>query len=183
MTCIVGVKEGDRLWIGGDSAAASADGEICSVAIPKKVFAVGEYLVGFTISWRAGQVLNHQVEWPSPPAEYDLEEFLVCEVVPRLQQALSGEDLQIPPEFDRAWQFMIGLRGELATIAVDFSVGVPRTPYLSIGSGRHNAYGALHALADSGLGGEEKTRKALEAAACFTRNVRPPFVILSSQPA
>lgn len=183
MTCIVGIKEGDRLWIGGDSAAKSATcPEIHSFSTPK-VFAVGEYLVGFTISWRAGQVLQYEVEWPSPPAEYDLEEFLVCHVVPRLQQALSGEDLQIPKEFERSFQFMIGLRGQLAMIAVDFTVGIAATPYFAIGSGRHNALGALHALADTGLGAEVQMRKALEAAACYTSNVRPPFLILSNQPA
>lgn len=54
MTCIVGVKEGGQLWIGGDSAASSPAGpEIYTFAEPK-VFAIGEYLVGYTISYRAG---------------------------------------------------------------------------------------------------------------------------------
>lgn len=74
---------------------------------------------------------------------------------------------------------MIGFRGELVTIASAFSVGSLREPYLAIGSGRHNAY-ALHALADSRFTGEERVRRALEAAVNFTSNVRPPFVVLST---
>lgn len=180
MTCIVGVKEGRRVWIGGDSAASSPPNEVYTFSGPK-VFAVGEYLVGYTISYRAGQVLRHDVDWPSPPAEVDLERFLVREIVPELRRALRDAGaLKVTNGVEQTAQFVIGVRGELMTVGTDFSVGALQEPYLAVGSGRHNAYGALHALADSGLAGEERVRKALEAAASFTSNVRPPFLVLSA---
>jgi ATP-dependent protease HslVU (ClpYQ) peptidase subunit len=180
MTCIVGVKDGEQLWIGGDSAASCPANEVYNFAGPK-VFAAGEYLVGYTISFRAGQVLQHEVDWPSPPADFDLERLMVRDVVPKLRHALrEAGALKVTEGVEETAQFMIGLRGELVTVGGDFSIGYLREPYLAIGSGRHNAYGALHALADSNLSGEQRVRRALEAAVNFTGNVRPPFVILSN---
>jgi hypothetical protein len=31
---------------------------------------VGAYLLGYTVLFQAGQVLQHEVNWPSPPAEF-----------------------------------------------------------------------------------------------------------------
>lgn len=184
MTCIVGVKSGGRIWMGADSAASHPPtNEIYTFTGPK-VFAVGEYLVGYTISYRAGQVLRHDVNWPEPPApDVDLERFLVREIVPELRRALRDAGaLKVSEGIEQGAQFMIGLHGELATIGLDFSVGSLQEPYLAIGSGRHNAYGALHALAGTDSSGEAKVRRALEAAATFTSNVRAPFLVLSSGP-
>ena len=54
--------------------------------------------------------------------------------------------------------------------------------YIAIGSGRHAAYGALHALADLNLPLEEKALRALKAAQRYTANVREPFLVLKSGP-
>lgn len=167
--------------IGEDSAASFPANEVYNF-VRAKIFATGEYLVGYIISFRAGQVLRHEVNWPSPPADVDLERFVVRDVVPELRRALrEAGALKVTEGVEQTAQFMIGLRGELMTVGTDFSIGSLQETYRAIGSGRHNAYGALHVLADFGITAKEKVRRALEAAANFTSNVRPPFVVISDE--
>jgi len=74
---------------------------------------------------------------------------------------------------------MIGLRGEIFAIGGDFTALKLQEPWIAIGSGRHTAYGALHALAEAPLDAEDKVRRALAAAQSYTANVREPFHVLS----
>jgi hypothetical protein len=176
MTCIVGISDGKRIVMGGDSAASTTDNpEIYSFSI-SKVFAKGEYLIGICGSYRAGQIARWKMDWPEPPAAAaDLEKFMVLEVVPAIQRNLVDAGFAGPTEGTRAAQFMIGLRGQLFTTAGDFTVGAQILPWQAIGSGRHHAYGALHVLADLELPLEDKVQRALGAAQRYVSNVREPF--------
>jgi len=179
MTCIVGITDGTRIVMGGDSAGSSTENpEIYNVAV-NKVFAVGEYLVGICGSYRAGQIARWEMPWPEPPAAgSDLESFIVRELVPAIRQSLlaagSGQLLDGP----KAAQFLIGLRGELYSIGGDFSAIKLEERWIAIGSGRHVAYGALHALADIDLDEKLKVLRALAAAQSYTASVRGPFHVL-----
>lgn len=184
MTCIVAVKEGNNLYFGADSKAGSpTTGEGYTVSTPK-VFRVGEYLVGYTISFRAGQVIHHDVDWPAPPADLppdQLESFMVREVVPRLRNALrDGGAVKISEGVEQGAHFLIGLRGQLFSVGLDFSAVSMPADYVAIGSGRHNAYGALHAVADLQMAPEDRIRRALAAAASYTMNVGGPFLLISN---
>ena len=55
MTCIVGLIDGRRVWMGGDSAGVS--GLDITVRADAKVFRNGDFLIGFTSSFRMGQLL------------------------------------------------------------------------------------------------------------------------------
>jgi hypothetical protein len=50
MTCIVGLVDGGRVWLGGDSAGVS--GWDLTVRADRKVFRNGPYVMGFTTSFR-----------------------------------------------------------------------------------------------------------------------------------
>lgn len=174
MTCIVGITDGENIVIGGDTAASSPDGPEIYTLRNEKVFTTGEYLVGYCASYRAGQLARWQVDWPAPPPGTDLERFLVVEIVPRLRQALTEGGA------DRPAQFLIGLRGQLFCIGSDWTAATLEEGYIAIGSGRHVAYGALHALADLDLPPEEKVLRALKAAQRYTSSVREPFRVLKA---
>lgn len=180
MTCIVAISDGKRIVMGADSAASTPDNpEIYSFSI-SKVFAKGEYLIGICGSYRAGQIARFEMDWPEPPEPgADFEEFMVRHVVKAIQRNLVDAGFAGPTEGTRAAQFVIGLRGQIFTTAGDFTVGSQNVPWQAIGSGRHHAYGALHALADFDLDLEDKVRRALGAAQSHTSNVREPFRILS----
>lgn len=175
MTCIVGISDGKNVTLGGDAAASSPGDRELYILRTEKVFAAGEYLIGYCASYRAGQIAQYQVEWPAPGEVdgADLCRFVVNEVVPVLCKALGGGTTQ-------PGQFLIGLRGHLFSIANDFSATELEEPWIAIGSGRLPAYGALYAMEGSSLDPQVKARRALEAAERYTTNVRQPFVVLSS---
>jgi ATP-dependent protease HslVU (ClpYQ) peptidase subunit len=180
MTCIVGITDGKRIVMGADSAASTTDNpEIYSFAT-EKIFATGEYLVGVCGSYRAGQIVRWEMDWPEPPEPgVDIEGFIVREVVKAISQALVANRFKGATEATRVPQFMIGLRGRLFTLTGDESVGSLKAPWMAIGSGRHCAYGALHVLAGLELDLEEKVRRALAAAQSQVANVREPFQQIS----
>lgn len=59
MTCIVGITDGRTVTVGGDSAGS--DGWHVAVLSDSKVFQVGPYLMGFTTSYRMGQLLRYSL--------------------------------------------------------------------------------------------------------------------------
>jgi ATP-dependent protease HslVU (ClpYQ) peptidase subunit len=180
MTCIVGITDGKRIVMGADSAASTTDNpEIYSFAT-EKIFTTGEYVVGVCGSYRAGQIVRWEMDWPEPPEPgVDIEGFMVREVVKAISQALVANRFKGATEGTRVPQFMIGLRGRLFTLTGDESVGSLKAPWMAIGSGRHSAYGALHVLAAFELELEDKVRRTLGAAQSQVANVREPFHLLS----
>lgn len=181
MTCIVAITDGKRTVMGGDSAGSNTDNPELYNFSSSKLWSTGEYLVGISGSYRAGQLARWEMEWPAPPAPgADLDRFLVCEVANQLRQTLQNAGFVMPSEPTRVPQFVVALRGRLFTITGDFSAVSMETPWIAIGSGRHSAYGALHALADFELPLDEKVRRALAAAQRHTANVREPFHLLET---
>lgn len=58
MTCIVGLVHGDTVYMGADSAGVS--GLDLRLRKDSKVFLRGEFVMGFTTSFRMGQLLQHK---------------------------------------------------------------------------------------------------------------------------
>jgi hypothetical protein len=56
MTCIVGIVENGKVYMGGD--AAGVNGYSVRVRKDPKLFKVGEFLFGYTSSFRMGQLLG-----------------------------------------------------------------------------------------------------------------------------
>ena len=190
MTTIVAVSCSDRIVMGGDSAGCNGLGLIELRADPK-VFERDGYLIGYTTSYRMGQVLRYCAELPKPPEEGDLHAFMVRDFIPAVRHAYAehgfaktaskGEERD-GRHFGETGQacgglFVVAVGASLFIVREDFQVGVPLLPYIAIGSGALVAYGVLFATAD--LAPEERVRVALEAAAQHTSCVRPPFALRS----
>lgn len=189
MTTIVGIRCTDRIVMGADAAACGATG--IEVRHDTKVFETDGYLIGYTTSFRMGQILRYCTAYPTPPEDGDLHAFMVQEFVPAIRQAfedhgfkksmeLSGKtDTVAHSQSGQDWggSFLVGVRGELFFVGDDFQVGIPALAHHAIGSGAHVAYGVLFATQD--LQPEERIRIALEASVEHTMCVRPPFCIRS----
>lgn len=182
MTCVIAISDGRSLVFAADSAASNLKtGEIYNLD-NEKIFCCGPWLVGHTTSYRLGQVLRHRVLWPSPPAEVeDLEGFIVGEVVDAVRKGLraAGASKRLQSA-ENGGTFLLGYGGKIFGIADDYSVVRLPNHFAAIGHGRFLAYGALHALKESGLPLEERCRIALEAAATYDTTVRGPFTYLRS---
>src|SRR5919109_4864584 len=86
MTAIVGLADESKVWIGGDSAGVA--GLSLTVRADEKVFRRGEWVFGFTGSFRAGQLLRYSLNVPEPRG--DLAKFLATEFIDAVRYCLKG---------------------------------------------------------------------------------------------
>lgn len=173
MTCIVGVSQGGRVCIGGDSAGVA--GYALDVRADVKVFRNADYVMGFTTSFRMGQLLHHTFKPPTPPTTR-LERFMVRDFIPAVMDCLeTGGWLTSKNDRREGGTFLVGVRGELFGIWDDFQVGSSRDGYLAVGCGESYAIGSLHST--KGREPRARVKAALEAAAHHSGGVTGPFVI------
>lgn len=190
MTCIVAITDGDNVILGADSAGVG--GVELRLRADPKVFQVGSYAIGFTTSFRMGQILRYETDLPEPPLDSnseDLERFLVTEFVPTVRRSFADHGFAKKARFNSSGDrnvteegqdigglFLVGVAGQVFEIQHDYHLARPAVPYSAVGFGAPIALGALHALADvSGLALQERARKALRAAEAYSTVVRSPF--------
>lgn len=174
MTCIVGIVDNGKVFIGGDSAAVS--GYMVTIRSDPKVFRLGNFLIGFTSSFRMGQLLHYAFHAPERPDGLDVFSYMVTLFVEGLRECMkSGGFTKKESEQEVGGCFLIGCDGRLFTIDTDFQVSESADGYAAVGSGAEVALGAIYAT--QGQLPWQRITTALEAAAHHTAYVRGPFVI------
>lgn len=175
MTCIVAVVEDGKVWIGGDSAGVA--GYDLTVRADPKVFRNGDFVMGFTSSFRMGQLLAHAFQPPKRHADQDVFAYMVTGFVDALRQCFKdgGYAGQRDAREDGG-TFLVGYQGRLFCIESDYQVRESIDGYDACGCGAPVALGALYQTAP----GNPKGRliAALKAAEHFNVGVRAPFNIV-----
>lgn len=163
MTCIVGLIDKGRVWMGADSSA-NFEGDEIETWVNPKVFPSGEYLIGFTGSFRVGQQLQHGNHFKPLPAGHDIMAHLVTVVMPDLKKVVGKS---APDEM------LIAHGGRLFKVGAEYVVS-EHTNYAAVGTGKTWAQGNMH-----GGSGEpsSRLRRALSAAQAHCSSVREPFVV------
>jgi ATP-dependent protease HslVU (ClpYQ) peptidase subunit len=153
-------------------------GRFATTRKDRKVFEVGEYLIGFTTSFRMGQILMHGWEPPQPPrANSALFGFMVTDFVDSVRQRFKGGGFgKVENGEETGGAFLIAVRGRLFEIEEDYQVGETCNGFAAVGCGREVALGSLF----STKGNEPRARvvTALKAAEEFSTSVRGPFTVL-----
>jgi hypothetical protein len=181
MTCIIGIEHPGGVLIGGDSAASAEQSII--VRTDAKVFATGPYAIGFTDSYRMGQLLRYKLNPPLPTAEDldDLDRFMATSFVDAVRHVLmEGGYAKISENREEGGDFLVGIAGRLYAIEGDFQMGRNAAGYEALGSGRDLALGSLHTSAEFDLTPKDRAQYALSAASEFNTGVSPPFVIFNA---
>ncbi|MFG2589063.1 hypothetical protein [Streptomyces sp. NPDC048438] len=172
MTVIVGLVQQGRVHLAGDSAGAS--GYQLTVRRDPKVFRNGPYVMGFTDSFRMGQLLHHALQAPHPTG--NLDRFMVTTFVDALRTCLKdGGWARKDSEQEEAGTFLVGIRDRLFTVYSDYQVGEPADGYAAVGCGGELALGALHATASLGLRPRQRLTAALAAADHHSAGVSAPY--------
>ncbi|MDP9372071.1 MAG: hypothetical protein M3Q65_06395 [Chloroflexota bacterium] len=175
MTCIVGLVEGDTVYIGGDSAGVA--GYSLVVRADEKAFRNGPMLFGFTSSFRMGQLLRYAFNPPEYDDRKDLYGYMVTTFVDAVRDCLkAGGYAKKQSDQEEGGTFLVGFRGELFVVEGDYQVGRARDGYYAVGCGAEIALGSLHATAGY-FPPLKRAEVALQAAERFSAGVRGPFVI------
>lgn len=179
MTCIVGVAHKGKVFIGGDSAGV-AGLRICSRA-DSKVFVNGEFVMGFTSSFRMGQLLRYKLSPPKRHQDDDLMKYMVTEFVDAVRHCLkSGGYAGKTNEVESGGTFLVGVAGRLFSIESDYQVAEHHFDYHAVGCGGELAMGALAATQDTVKDPEKRIALALAAAERHSAGVSAPFVVESA---
>jgi ATP-dependent protease HslVU (ClpYQ) peptidase subunit len=174
MTCIVAIGDGERVWIGGDSAGVA--GYAITVRADVKVFENGPMVFGFTESFRMGQLLRYSF---TPPKHYDGDDmhYLVTLFIDAVRQCFKDKGwARTDNGVERGGQFLIGYRGNVYQVDGDFQVGWPTGNVAAVGCGEEFAFGSLFSSSGSP---EKRITEALRAAEHYSAGVVGPFTIVS----
>lgn len=184
MTCIVGIADQGKVYIGGDSAGVN-DSFQSSVRADTKVFLKDEFLYGYCGSFRMGQVLRFKFDAPARKENQDDYEYLISDWIDHLRQILkeSGCVKEENGVEELPGSFLFGYRGNLYTVEADFQVGQPAEGIAACGCADDVALGSIYTSINLAanyklpITSEAKVTVALVAAANFSGGVRPPFVV------
>ena len=167
--------------MGGDSAGV--EGLNIKVRLDPKVFVLKErFIIGFTNSFRMGQLLNFSLKLPPQKQAQSDYQYMCTDFINTVRKCFDaggymGKDKE-GGNREEGGSFLVGYRSMLYEIGEDFQVGINKEPYCSIGCAEDYAHGSLFSTAKLDLSPEERITHALETAAYFSAGVRPPFVIL-----
>jgi ATP-dependent protease HslVU (ClpYQ) peptidase subunit len=177
MTAIVGLVDQGKVWMGADSVGS--DGQHLMQRSDEKIFRRGPYLIGFTSSFRMGQLIRYRADLPEPyDWEHDLVAFMSTRFVDAIRECLQQYGFaKIDNNVQTGGVFLVGFRGAVYQIESDYQVGLRSCGWDAVGSGEQVALGSLHSTAVMKIGPEARIRMALEAAAELNAHVRGPFRI------
>ncbi|GJD58678.1 hypothetical protein [Methylobacterium dankookense] len=182
MTCIVGLEHEGRVYIGGDSAGVDSRYAL-TVRADEKVFARDGVVMGFTSSFRMGQLLHYALVLPRQAEGQDDMEFMVTTFMDAVRTCLkAGGYTKVENAVEEGGTFLIGRKGRLYTIQDDFQVARASLRFDAVGCGDLIALGALWANEKSeGIHTPEgRVQHALMAAEQMSAGVRGPFKIVSA---
>lgn len=183
MTCIVGLVEKGVVWMGGDTCGS--DGWASETFVGSKVFTNGPFLLGYTSSFRYGQLMQNGLAMNRVWLESDLEHYMRTTFIDCLRNSLKAGGWSTTKDGrELGGDCLIGVQGRLFHIQEDYAVIESRARYDACGSGYLVAKGALAALHDANvaLDPEAMLTLALRAAEKHVAGVRAPFNIIKQEP-
>jgi ATP-dependent protease HslVU (ClpYQ) peptidase subunit len=178
MTCIAGLIDNGKVYIGGDSAGVSPSTYGLTVRADSKVFKKGEFIFGFTSSFRMGQLLRYKLHTPYHRPEMPVDEYMNTEFVDAIRTCLKeGGYAQVDKGEESGGVFLVGYRGRLFKIDSDYQVAEGVDNMAACGCGEAIALGSLFSTANFEMAPEMRVKNALTAAERFSAGVRGPFIV------
>lgn len=178
MTCIVGVEHAGKVLIGGDSAGLA--GWSLSVRADEKVFSNGPFVMGFTTSFRMGQLLRYKFAPPKHDRCLSVDAFMASVFVDAVRQTMKdGGYAKVESAREEGGTFLVGYRGRLYQVGNDFQIGRNLARFDAVGCGADVALGYLTAVRPK-TAPRQAVLGALKAAERWSGGVRGPFNIVTS---
>ena len=178
MTAICAVVHDKKVWMGGDSAAADVSTLSLSLRRAPKVFVNGPFVMGFTDSFRMGQLLQHGFSQPDRVSGTSDEKYMATSFVDGVRSCLkAGGYARRENEVESGGTFLVGYHGRIFEVHSDYQVGESLADFDAVGSGFELCLGALHATEEMVMEPGVRLVLALRAAERFSMGVRSPFTI------
>lgn len=163
MTCIIATIHDSKVHMIGD--CMGSDGFIKNIYTKNpKVFPVGDFIIGYTTSFRMGQLL--QYSWTPPIRRDDCiddDKYLYKDVIDSIKKCFEdgGFGNKEKQEFE-AGNFLVGWHGRLFEMQPNMSL-MEVEEFASVGCGSYHAIAALKTLKRLGIL-QDDPQAALETA-------------------
>jgi ATP-dependent protease HslVU (ClpYQ) peptidase subunit len=186
MTCLVGIIQDGKTYIGADGYASTDDCERKPI-VCRKMFVSGKYVVAFAGHIRTGQLLYPEGGFEFPDDMYQIPNHIYLWL--REFEAIGKDEAQMAIIQSN---FLIATKNKLYEILMDLNISEvdPDCGYTAVGSGTPYAMGSLYTTAihnkytpDNPIHQVGRIEMALNAAAEFVKNVGQPYNIFSYEDA
>jgi len=180
VTCIIGVLDGGKVYLGGDSCGS--DGYTYEDCCHSKVFKVGDFVIGGTTSFRMLDLLEYSLTLPEgqPFAKADMDKFMRTTFVNAVRKCLKeGGFVRFKDSVEQGGTFLIGYKDKIWRMQDDFSV-ISRFDYDAVGCGAQAAMGSLFTTKNENMTTHERIEIAMKAAESVLVGVKGPFTIIST---
>lgn len=180
MTCVVALIDGERVFMGADSAGVG--GYSLQVRRDRKIYRVGAMIIGFTTSFRMGQLLGYSLSLPLHHSDVTVERYMATAFIDAVRSCLkTGGFAKSENGVESGGDFIVAYQRRLFIVHSDYQIAETTNDYAAVGCGFDLALGSLHtsgsAKARSLFTAEERVRLALEAADTFSAGVCAPYYI------
>lgn len=187
MTCIVGLickiptMDGPRkrIWMGSDSMGSNGR---CSLTIKNpKIFYIKDMLIGYTTSFRMGQLIECKLKLPKATKEEkdNPYKYMIGSFSDAVRKVLKDNGFSnINNNVETGGTFLVGYKGRLFEVQNDFSILELTTGYASVGCGQNYSLGSMYSSFEANkIQPREVVHVALQAAAEHCSLVKGPFHI------
>ncbi len=179
MTCIIGLEHEGKIYIGADSAGAKG-WEVRQIMIPK-VFKNAGFIIGYTTSFRMGQLLMYKLSVEKQKEGMPDFEFMATSFVDAVMKCLKDNGYsKIDDNVATGGDFLVGYRNNIYEVEADYQVNRTADGIMAIGCGGEYALGAMRAINSNDP--RKRINASLEIAAYYSGAVIPPFTILEGVP-
>ncbi len=171
MSCIVGLVDKKKVYLGSDGIASTDDGDKHPInAI--KIFRRGSYLFGYAGSIRTGQIVQRGT-YKLPKNIWGWPDLIREQITKKGAMIISEGQGQI-----QSSNFIIGHKGKLYELLCDFQLNeVNKLGYTAIGAGSMAALGSLYTSNGLDFTAEQRVYLALDSATEFLTSCGLPYTI------
>lgn len=177
MTCIVGIVNNNKVYIGGDTLGSNGHSKIERYDV--KVFKKDNFIFGCCGSYRMGNLIRYKMKMPKIEKDIDVMEYMVVDFIDELRKTMrEGGFLKTENGVDEGGFFLVGYKDRLFKVECDFQVAEVLCGYDSTGSGEDFALGSLYSTQK--LTPRKRIQIALEAASFHCVSVGGEFTIINT---
>ncbi len=180
MTCIVALAHEGSVYMGCDSVGFETGTYFCMQRADPKIYINGPFMIGFTSSFRMGQLLGYSLVVPPQSVDMSVDKYINTVFIDAVRTCLKEGGVSTK-EYDgeHGGTFLVSYRNRIFQVYDDYAVGESIFPFNACGGGTAQAVGSLYStreyMRDNPRG---RIHLALECAAQFSVSVRGPFLVL-----
>jgi len=183
MTCIVGIVEKKKVFIGSDNVTICGFVKNNKSAHQTKIFKNGPFIIGSCGACRINDIVKYHFKPPIVDKKMDINKYMITKFIPALTKAFRDnkylKDDNNVETFNGS--LLIGYKNKLFKIDSNFALGENDTNYATIGSAHEVAYGALYVAVQCLDNAIEILNMVLDAATAHSLYIGGKHTIMSTK--